>query len=127
MLLKDPINFEAGSYYLLKNEKMIILIQVLERSNGWVVFTTKGAELQETTICHAEENENINEVMKKVFDNKQLAPELLFSLSPIRQVEFALYQDLKYSLAGMITDTEFANLTKKYFMAILAFRLSKIF
>ena len=123
MLLKDPINFEAGSFYLLKNEKMIISVQVLERADGFVVFTSKGAELQETTICHAEENENINEVMKKVFENKQIDPQFLFSLSPIRQVEFALYQDLKYSLSGMITDQTFADMTKKYFMAILAMRL----
>jgi len=111
MLLKDPSNFEAGSFYLLKNEKMIILVQVLERADGFVVFTSKAAELQETTICHAEENENINEVMKKVFHEKGLDPQFLFSLSPIRQVEFALYQDLKYSLAGMITDQEFAKMT----------------
>jgi len=40
-------------------------------------------------------------------------------------VQFELYQDLKYSLAGMITDQEFANMTKKYFLAILAYRLAK--
>ena len=45
MLLKDPSNFEVGSFYLLKNEKMIILVQVLERADGFVVFTSKGAEL----------------------------------------------------------------------------------
>ncbi len=45
MLLKDPVNFEAGSFYLLKNEKMIIFVQVLERADGFVVFTSKGAEL----------------------------------------------------------------------------------
>jgi len=39
---------------------MIILTQILERGNDYVVFTLKGAELQETTVCHAEENENIN-------------------------------------------------------------------
>lgn len=84
MLLKDPSNFEVGSFYLLKNEKMIILVQVLERADGFVVFTSKGAELQETTICHAQENEHINEVMKEVFENMNLKPEVLFSLSPIR-------------------------------------------
>lgn len=41
---------------------MIILIQVLERGNDFIVFSSKGAELQETTSCHAEENEYINEV-----------------------------------------------------------------
>jgi len=35
-------------------------------------------------VCHAEENEHINEVMKKVFAQKQVDPQLLFSLSPIR-------------------------------------------
>jgi len=84
MLLQDPSNFEAGSFYLLKNEKMIILVHVLERADGFVVFTSKGTELQETTICHAEENENINEVMNKVFEKKQIDPQILFSLSPIR-------------------------------------------
>lgn len=74
MILKDPSNFEAGSFYLLKNEKMIILVQILERSDGFVVFTSKGSELQETTVCHAEENEHINEVMKAVFDDGKIDP-----------------------------------------------------
>lgn len=64
--------------------------------------------------------------MKAVFDEGKIDPQPLFSLSPIRKVEFDLYQDLKYSLAGMITDSEFANMTKRYFMAILAFRMAKI-
>ena len=106
---------------------MIIVVHVLERSDGFVVFTSKGAELQETTICHAEENEHINEVMKKVFEKKELDPQLLFSLSPIRQVEFALYKDLKYSLTGLITDQTFAELSKRYFMAVLAYRLARLF
>jgi len=45
MLLKDPVNFEAGAFYLLKNEKIIILVHVLERADGFIVFTSKGAEL----------------------------------------------------------------------------------
>lgn len=64
--------------------------------------------------------------MKSVFDEGKITPKPLFSLSPIRKVEFELYQDLKYSLAGMITDQEFANMTKRYFMAILSFRMAKV-
>lgn len=52
----------------MKNEKMIILIQILERGNDYLVYTIKGAELQETTVCHAEENNNINEVTEAIFD-----------------------------------------------------------
>lgn len=46
----------------MKNEKMILLIQVLERGNNYVMITVKGTELQETTVCHAEENDRINQV-----------------------------------------------------------------
>ena len=131
MLLKDPYNFEAGSYYLMKNLKMIILVQVLERADGFVVFTVKCSELQETTICHAQENEHINEVINNVFNpdasKRSIDPQLLFSLSPIRQVNFALYDDIKYKLVGQITDSSFGEMTHKYFMAILAYRLAKIF
>jgi len=56
----DPFNFGRGSFYFMKNEKMIVLIQVLERGHNYVVFAVKGTELQETTVCHAEENDNIN-------------------------------------------------------------------
>ena len=41
-------------------------------------------------------------------------------------MEFELYQDLKYSMTGMITDSEFANMIKKYFMSILAMRVAKM-
>ena len=130
MLLKDPSNFEAGSFYLMKNLKMIILVHVLERADGFIVFTTKCSELQETTICHAQENEHINEVIDETFGEKAslcVSPQVLFSLSPIRQINFALYDDIKFKLAGIITDSSFHELVHKYFMAILAYRMSKIF
>ena len=62
---------------------MIIMIQVLERGNDYIVFSSKGAELQETTSCHAEENEYINEVTEAVFDNKSWDPHFNFSLAPL--------------------------------------------
>ena len=84
MIQGDPYNFGSDSFYLMKNEKMIILIQVLERANDYIVYTMKGAELQETTVCHAEENENINTVTEEVFEQSKCDPHFLFSLSPIK-------------------------------------------
>lgn len=80
----DPFLFRAGSYYLMKNEKMIALIQILERGNNYVVYTLKGTELQETTVCHAEENENINNITEDIFKNKKTLCNLNFSLSPVK-------------------------------------------
>ena len=45
MMNSDYFNFRAGSSYLMKNEKMIILIQVLEKGNNYMVYTVKGTEL----------------------------------------------------------------------------------
>ena len=41
----DPLLFRVGSFYLLKNEKMIALIQVLERGQNYLVYSIKGTEL----------------------------------------------------------------------------------
>ena len=105
---------------------MIILIQVLERGNDFIVFSSKGAELQETTSCHAEENEYINDVMEAVFDKKSMDPHFLFSLAPIKQLDFKLYEDIKYSLAAVIESPDFIDLVKNYFMRILAFKVQKM-
>ena len=45
MISSDPFNFGRGSFYFMKNEKMIVLVQVLERGNNYVVFVVKGTEL----------------------------------------------------------------------------------
>ena len=63
----DLISFRNGSYYLLKNEKMIMLLQILEKGNNYIVYTVKGSELQETTVCHAEESAKITEICESVF------------------------------------------------------------
>ena len=73
---------------------MIVLINVLERGNNYAIVTIKGTELQETTVCHAEENENINDVSKEWFEGAGLkTPQFGFSLSPLKQINFPLYDD----------------------------------
>lgn len=112
---------------MMKNEKMIILVQILERGNDYLVYTARCSELDETTPCHAEENTNINEISKEVFDMRKCNPNYLFSLSPIRQVKFQVYQDLKYSIAATINMPELRDLTKAYFLRILAYKLKNFF
>jgi len=89
LILEDsnPSQWQCGSYYLLKNEKMIILIQILERGNDYVLFTLKGAELQETTVCHAEENAAINDITESIFEQSKFSDSHFpFSLSPVKQI-----------------------------------------
>jgi len=103
----DPFLFRVGSYYLLKNEKMIALIQIVERGNNYVVYTLKGIELQETTVCHAEENDRINTYCEEVFKNGDHSCNFNFSLSPIKQIGFGIYDDQKSALSGIIESPDF--------------------
>jgi hypothetical protein len=84
MATGDPFLFRAGSFYLLKNEKMIVLIQIVERGNNYMVYSLKGTELQETTVCHAEENDNINTISEQVFKQGKNSCNFNFSLAPIK-------------------------------------------
>lgn len=93
MIERDPFCLRLGTFYFLKNEKMIMLVQVLERSTSYVVVSVKGTELQETTICHAEELGRINEVEEASFKRGDRACNYLFSLSPVTQLVLEAYED----------------------------------
>ena len=127
MLVHDPFNFKEGSFYLMKNEKMIILLQILERGYDYIVYQARCAEFDETTPCHAEENTNINEITKEVFEHGKSNPNYLFTLSPINQVNFKIYRDLKYSIAATVNLPELITLVKSYFLKILAYKLRSYF
>jgi hypothetical protein len=53
------MEFDVGSFYLIKSDKLLIFIQVLERSYDYIVVQVKGTELQERTLCHDEESTKV--------------------------------------------------------------------
>jgi hypothetical protein len=42
-------------------------------------------------------------------------------------VNFSLYDDFKFSLGGIITDREFADRVKRWFLHIFALKLNRLF
>jgi len=109
-----------------------MMLNILERGNDYVLYNLKGAELQEVTSCHDEENGYIGEVLESVFEpNKEtvtkfglIDPRFNFSLSPIKTISFSIYDDVKFTLKGMIETTDFSDLHKKWFMRILAYKVN---
>jgi hypothetical protein len=109
----------------MKNEKMIILAQILEKGKDYFIYGFKGAELQETTVCHAEENANINDISKVVFEEgRGTQTPYTFSLTPIREMDFSIYDDSKVSLNGIVESPEFKDLVKNAFTRNLLLKLS---
>jgi hypothetical protein len=100
---------------------------VIERGNNYVVYTLKGTELQETTVCHAEENENINTISEEIFKNGKRNCNFNFSLSPVKQFGFSIYDDQKSTLSGIIDNPDFARLVKEIFVRTLAFKFRELF
>lgn len=127
MVSCDPFNFGIGEFYLLKNEKMIILLQILERGQNYVVFTIKGGELQETTVCHAEENERIIETTEIMFEKKERPLNYLFSLSGLSQINFDVYDDQKSNMTGLIDNRDFAEMVKRAYMRAVFQKLRDLF
>lgn len=120
---EDPFSFCRDRFYMLKNSQMIMLVQVLERGSGFVVISVKGTELLETTICHAEELQNINNIDEDLFERGKRSLNYAFALSPIRQLSFNIYDDSKPSLTGIIESPEFEQLVKKAFLSIIMIKL----
>jgi hypothetical protein len=121
MAALDQYMFQEGSHFLVKNEKMIILIQVLERGLNHLVVEIRGSELQEMTVCHAEESNAINEESEMTFEKTKIRPRPGYCLSPLTRISLQNYDDSKVSLAGIIDNREFAELLKANFMRMLAF------
>lgn len=44
-------------------------------------------------MCHAEENDRINNMCEEVFKNGEHSCNFSFSLSPIKQIGFGIYDD----------------------------------
>ena len=99
---------------------MILLIHTLERGNNYLVFTIKCTELQETTICHAEENASINTLSETT--NKSLPFNFTSSLTPLKHLSLSIYEDSKVSLTGIIDNPDFASLYKTILMRCLIFK-----
>jgi hypothetical protein len=111
----------------MKNEKMIALVQILEKGNNYMVYTVKGTELQETTVCHAEESENLNQIGESIFKQKKINTNYAISVSPFKEVGFSIYDDQKVSLTGIIDNPEFAAMLKRAYLRIATMQLNDLF
>ena len=60
-------------------------------------------------------------------DRRSYNPHYLFSLMPIRQLKFKLYEDIKYPISATINNPELIDLVKAYFMRILSYKLRGYF
>ena len=99
---------------------MIALVQVLEKGNNYMIYTIKGTELQEMTVCHAEESENLNNIGESIFKQNKINTNYAISVSPFKEVGFSIYDDQQVSLTGIIDNPEFASMIKKSFLRIVS-------
>jgi hypothetical protein len=43
---------QAGNFLLARHEDRLVYVQIMEKGNGFMIYSAKGLELQETS-CHS--------------------------------------------------------------------------
>ena len=85
-------------------EDKIFWVQVLEKGNGFLTFSLKGMELQETS-CHSLEATRIDDIFDSSFEKKTKLNYFFFhSPCPITSISAKMYSDTRNNLTGVITD-----------------------
>lgn len=70
MVYSNPDEFQAEDFYLLRMGKFIGVFNVIERGAHYLGFCFRGLEIQEPTSCHNVEANSLDDIVKKVVEEK---------------------------------------------------------
>lgn len=122
-------HLETGDYFLIRFEKMIVVIYIVESGVGYSNIVIKGLELQEPTSCHNVEASIIDEVIKNYYpensERKKYNDYFYHTLSPLRQINIKSYSLSTISLAGIITTKDFRLLVQHCCSILLTYHFVK--
>jgi hypothetical protein len=65
------MRLDSDSYYLLRINKYIAMVYIMERGENYMVLSFKGLELQDTTSCHNVESQTFENIIEKHFEKRQ--------------------------------------------------------
>eukprot|EP01105_Mastigella_eilhardi_P007797 TRINITY_DN1949_c0_g1_i2.p1 TRINITY_DN1949_c0_g1~~TRINITY_DN1949_c0_g1_i2.p1 ORF type:complete len:724 (-),score=161.24 TRINITY_DN1949_c0_g1_i2:58-2229(-) len=95
-----------GTMYLMRYETRTVIVQVVERGRGYLVFVTKGLELTPTS-CHNEEGLVIDEIFDQ-YENAEPGRRLVLNkyplhcMTPVTDLVVHTYSISKMSLVGIL-------------------------
>lgn len=127
VFLEQSASRFGESMYLLRFEKMIAWVQILEFEFGYRVIHVKGLELQEPTSCHNVEANALDEIIRSERENptcvKYLHQERV--VRPLKDVSIQSYSHSQVSLTGVVGNDEMAKLIHRSFGYAILWQLKK--
>ena len=99
-------SIQPESMFLLRFEEKIFWIKILEKGAGYLTYSLKGLELQETS-CHSLEATRIDDIFEATFEKKTKLNNFVFhSLTPLTQLRVRMYSDTRNNLTSILTSQE---------------------
>ena len=97
---------QPESMFLLRFEEKIFWIKILEKGAGYLSYSLKGLELQETS-CHSLEATRIDDIFDATFEKKTKLNNFLFhTLTPLTQLTVRMYSDTRNNLTTILTSPD---------------------
>eukprot|EP00743_Colponemidia_sp_Colp-15_P007004 GILK01007559.1.p1 GENE.GILK01007559.1~~GILK01007559.1.p1 ORF type:complete len:1210 (-),score=242.94 GILK01007559.1:314-3874(-) len=122
---KNILDSRCGSFYLVRVDKEVVWIQVLESGKDYVVLQIKGLEQQETTSCHHVEAGKVDDVFEAGLNSNSRNLYASHLLRPLSTVKVPSYEDYKLALTGIIDQRSFVTAANRYFWRSLIYILKK--
>ena len=99
-------SIQPESMFLLRFEEKIFWIKILEKGAGYLTYSLKGLELQETS-CHSLEATRIDDIFEATFEKKTKLNNFLFhTLTPLTQLRVRMYSDTRNNLTSILTSED---------------------
>ncbi|EGR30113.1 hypothetical protein IMG5_141830 [Ichthyophthirius multifiliis] len=126
-LLKKSF-LKVGDFYLLRFEKYIGIIQILECGNNYTIVQFKGLESQEMTSCHSIECNQIDRIIEETFIQKKcFFKDFLGAALPFGQQNINMYDENQLQFTGIITDEDFIKGFSEILVKVLVYFIHVFF
>jgi len=116
-----------GSFYLVRVENLLVIVQILEAGYGHYSCIMKGLELQETS-CHTEEAGVIKDIFQQAFSSSgQYNSHYFNMLTPLSLTPVRTYSDARNVLTGVLDSPDVLQSIKPNFLKSLSYLLVKYY
>ncbi|EAR99357.2 carrier protein (macronuclear) [Tetrahymena thermophila SB210] len=120
-------NIQVGEFFLIRIEKYLATIQILENGQNYVVVQLRGLESQEMTSCHSIEANQIDRIIEETYVKKMcFFKDYLGSIKPVQQFKVKAYEENQLQFTGIITDSGFVQGFKDILLKMLVYFANQV-
>ncbi|KRX07521.1 hypothetical protein PPERSA_11070 [Pseudocohnilembus persalinus] len=118
--------FTPGKFFLIRIDKYLATLQILENGREYLVINIRGSESQDPVSCHSHEAMAIDDLTKEVFEKKNCINQNFQGAAlPITQFNTDGYQENQIKLTGIVEDEDFNKGFREIYLKLIVFYINK--